>query len=103
MNQSNAIEQETIIHVTKHAKKRFKQRLGFPKSAHNKSALRAYKNGFTDSHARGKAKLFLRKLAANNQKAKNLRVHGEFVYIFEGTTLITIFGLPRGIRKDFYH
>ncbi|CAA6803337.1 MAG: Unknown protein [uncultured Thiotrichaceae bacterium] len=101
MNQSNSIEQEPPIRVTKHAMKRFKQRLGLPKSAHKKSALRAYKDGLADDHARGKAKLFLRKLASNNNK-NILRVYGEFVYIFDETTLVTVFGIPRGIRKDFF-
>jgi hypothetical protein len=92
-----------LITVTNHAEKRFKERLGLPKSACQKHAQIAYDEGFKHEDARGKAKRYLDKLFLEHRNANAMRVYGEFVYLFTGETLITVLNLPKSVRGGFKH
>ena len=87
--------------VTNHAAKRFKQRVGLPKAACQRHAEKAFSEGFSHAEARGSAKRYLDKLFLEHRKANNLRVYGQFVYLFAGTVLVTVINLPRKIRGGF--
>ena len=90
-----------MVIVTKHAKKRFKQRVGLPKRICLANAEKAFTVGFRHCDARGKAGRYLDKLFLEHRTANNLRVYGQFVYVFKGNLLITIVGLPKSVRKGF--
>lgn len=89
------------ITVTKHAIKRFKQRVGLPKSACQKQAELAYRNGISHGDVTGNARKFLDKLFLIHRSANQLRVYGEHVYLFAGTTLITVMHLPNNLKNAF--
>lgn len=91
---------EKVI-ITKHAKDRFKERLGIPKRACLKQAEKAYNEGYCHSQAKGKAKRFLDGLFLKYKTANNLKVFNGFVYIFIKNTLITVIPLPKNMIKGF--
>lgn len=89
---------DTSIHVTNHAKKRFKRRVGLPKAACQKHAEKAYTHGVTHAETRGRSKRYLTRIFLQHRNANQLRVYGQFVYVFNNTVLITIMHLPKTVR-----
>lgn len=87
-----------VVSVTNHAKKRFKQRLGLPKSACLKHAQTAFDEGVTHAEAKGRAKRYLDKLYLQHENANAIRVYGEFIYLFAGHVLVTVIAVPRSVR-----
>jgi len=87
------------VKVTNHAQKRFKQRLGLPKTACRKHAQLAYDKGSKHSDAKGKAKRYMDKIFLDHHNANQMRIYGEFIYLFDKTTLITVMAIPHGIKK----
>lgn len=87
------------INLTSHAKKRLKKRLGLPKSALIKAAQTAFDVGVNHSDTKGSAKRYLTHLFFKNKTATNLRVYGDFVYVFCGLTLVTVHQLPLKYRN----
>lgn len=86
------------VQVTAHARKRMKSRLGLPKSAIQRLADTAFESGHQHKDARGKAKRYLDRLFLLQKSATNLRVYGDFVYVFCDQTLVTVFQLPHNCR-----
>jgi hypothetical protein len=94
----------TDIVLTNHAKKRLKQRLGLPKSACERAAQSAFDTGHKHSDAKGKARRYLDHLYLlylQYEKANNIRVKGQHVYLFSGNVLVTVLNLPRSISRGF--
>lgn len=81
--------------VTKHAERRIRQRLGINKSAADRTAEKALRNGITHAEANGKLSRHLDGIYLLNYKPNNLRVYNHSVYLFNGTTLITVLPLPK--------
>ena len=94
---------QSIVKVTNHAKKRFKQRLGLPKSACQTHAQIAFDKGFKHTDAKGRARRYLDKTYFEYRTATQMRVYGEYLYLFCGHTLITVFILPKRLRGGFRH
>lgn len=84
--------------VTNHAAKRLKQRLGLPKKAVLRIADKAYQEGWTHADARGRLKRYLDGLYLAEEKATDMRIHGNFIYLFHGNILITVLNLPKNLR-----
>ncbi len=103
MNSTSLVSEELqmAVIVTNHAAERIKKRLGLPKKTCQTHAQAVYENGFKLADAKGRAKRYLYKLFCYSKKANQLRVYGEFVYIFTGSTLITVLNLPKGMRTGF--
>ncbi len=87
------------VRVTNHAMKRFKQRVGLPKSACQRHAERAFAEGLTHAEVKGRAKRYLDHLYLQYGTANQIRVYGQFVYIFCGVVLVTVLGLPKSMRR----
>tara|TARA_R110000851_G_scaffold324025_1_gene491082 strand:+ start:426 stop:722 length:297 start_codon:yes stop_codon:yes gene_type:complete len=87
--------------LTNHAKKRFKERVGLPKRAIQRYANMAFSDGVCHGDVSGGAHRYLTCLFFKKKTATSLRVYGGFVYIFNGTTLITVHDLPQKYRKTF--
>ena len=87
--------------VTTHAAKRFKQRVGLSKKACQAQAERAMESGYSHADAKGRAKRSLDKLFLEHRTANNIRVYGEHVYLFAGSTLVTVLNLPKSVRGGF--
>ncbi len=81
--------------VTHHAEKRIRQRLGINKSAVDRTAEKALQYGITHAETKGKLSRHLDGIFLLNYKPTNLRVYNHSVYLFNGTTLITVLLLPK--------
>lgn len=91
------------INVTKHAEKRIKQRVGLPRSAVKRHAKIAYRKGRTRKEVKGMAGRYLDKIFLKYRTANNLRIYGEFIYIYCDYDLVTVLNLPKRFRsKTFY-
>ena len=85
--------------VTDHSIKRTKSKLGISKKLADKNAQKALAFGITHAEAKNGLKKFLDKLYLSNGAANNVRVYHHYVYLFHGSTLITIINLPRNLCK----
>lgn len=83
------------VNVTRHAEKRAKQRLGLPRSAVRRMAHKAYFEGARHEETEGRTRAFLDALyLMPDNSVDTVRVHGEFIYLFAGRTLITVLRIP---------
>ncbi len=83
------------VNVTRHAEKRAKSRIGLNKKSAYKNAEKAFKYGIRHSETSGRLNRYISSLFFNNTNANNIRIYGEFVYIFCGETLVTVMDLPQ--------
>ena len=80
--------------VTKHAAKRMKERAGIPKKALKRNAELALECGYKHSQVKGGLKRWMDGIFLGNRRANNMRVYGNKLYIFNNSTLITVFNIP---------
>lgn len=85
--------------VTEHSKKRGKERLGLNNKAFEKTALKALENGITHKEVKGKLNRYLNAEYLKHKKANAMRIYNEFIYFFQGSTLITVIPLPNCYKK----
>lgn len=76
--------------ITKHAKKRLKQRQGVNKGDLNKIVRRALAEGIKHCEAKGRLRSWMDSEYLKYQTANNCRYYAHKLYIFSGTKLITI-------------
>lgn len=86
--------------VTKHALRRMKERCGLPKKACGRLATTALNLGIPHGSLRGRLRKHVDYLVLSHAgRTSEIRVYGEFVYLFAGTTLITVLPLPNAHKK----
>ena len=83
------------VYVTIHAKKRLKQRVGLPKSACQRHAQKAFDNGRCHQDVRGSLKRYLDHLFLSHKTANEIRIYGQFIYLFANTNLMTVLHVPK--------
>lgn len=82
--------------ITKHSKKRCKERLGLSKNCINKKAELALKYGIHYYDATGKLKRYIGYLyESHDRDARNIIIYNRDVYIFRNNILLTIFHAPK--------
>ena len=82
------------VTVTKHSVKRTKDRVGLSKKLAEKNAQRALECGLTHAETKSGLRRYIDKLYLTEHNGNNIRIFHRYVYIFHGTTLITILPLP---------
>lgn len=87
------------VHVTDHAHKRSKQRLGLNAEAADRMAMKAWLAGLQHHDTTGALNRYLSKLYWQHKNANNVRLYGEHVYVFCHQTLVTILTLPNRFKK----
>lgn len=85
--------------VAKHATERADERMGLSPEPFRKMAGKAFKDGITHAQANGAFKRYLTRIYLAKRNANNLRVYGEFVYLFHGEILITVYNLPNEFKE----
>lgn len=83
-----------MVHITKHATKRGKERLGLQKQSIERNAARAYQCGLRHSETSGSLKRYLDSLYLKDRTANAIRIYGGYVYLFRSEKLITVLYLP---------
>lgn len=76
--------------ITKHAYKRAKERMGINKNALNRIAVKAFHRGLKYSDVNGKIKEVFEILYNTEKTANNVRIYGEFIFIFADNRLLTV-------------
>ena len=89
-----------MANITRHAKKRFKQRLGVHKGDANKNAKKALKYGIRHCDTEGSLNRYMTALFFRNRTANNIRIWNGSVYLFSGEKLITVFHVPKKYVDD---
>ena len=86
------------VTITNHAFERCKERAGWNKKVAKKMANRAFIKGISHKDTRGRLNKYITSLWRYNKNAGNVKVYGEFVFIFAGETLITVHALPNNLK-----
>lgn len=84
--------------ITQHAKQRMKERCGFNKKTAERMAKKAFYEGITHAQTKGKLNKWITSLYFKNEKANNIRLHGENAYLFCGETLVTVIPVPANLK-----
>ena len=89
--------------LTKHGKRRIKQRANIGKSDKKVKnvAKKALERGYRHNETKGSLNKYITSLYFKNQEANNIRIYNNFVWIFVHTKLITVFPLPTKFKENF--
>ncbi len=91
-----------MVAISTHAKKRMKKRLGLPKKALLKMAQKVFDEGIRHKDLKGKAKKYCDYLFLSYETANNIRIYGEYVYLFgHNNCMITTFEIPQQHKRLF--
>ena len=85
--------------TTEHAIERAKDRCGLNKSAAKRMSDRVLIIGKTHGDFSGAFKKYLDKLYFKYKTANNMRVYGQYIYLFNGNLLMTILNKPSKFRS----
>lgn len=87
------------MNTTVHAERRVRKRVGVPKKAVDTLRDIAFDKGVAHSQATGRLRKYFDFLWSHNRTADNIRIYGNFVWVFCGDVLVTVHALPREHQK----
>jgi hypothetical protein len=87
------------MQVSNHATDRMSERCGLNKKSSERLSKLALENGISHNDTVGSLNRYLTKLFFYNKTANNIRIHGEYVYIFCDDILITVIPLDNKYKK----
>lgn len=87
------------MHLTQHSVERGSERTGLNPKAFQRLAGIALERGRRPAEFRGRFRRFLDGLYLRERNADNVRVHGEYVYLFHGDVLITVIPVPHKLKN----
>ena len=88
------------VNITKHAKKRMKERCGLNEKSSDRLAERAYDNGLKHSDLNGNLKKWVDGLYLKYQTGNQIRLYGDKAFIFHNAILITVIQIPSNLVKE---
>lgn len=86
--------------ISNHAKQRMKERCGFNKKTQERMAWKAFEDGITHAQTKGKLNKWVTSLYFKNKKADNIRLYGDYAYIFCKETLVTVITIPTSLKRN---
>lgn len=87
------------MRVSRHADRRIRERVGIPRSAVKRMAAKARAEGVRRQDTQGSLRRYLDALYHYNEEADAIVVYAEKVWIFSGTTLITVLDLHQRYKN----
>ena len=87
------------MQVSNHATDRMSERCGLNKKSSERLSKLALENGISHNDTVGSLNRYLTKLFFYNKTANNIRIYGEYVYIFCDDILITVIPLDNKYKK----
>ena len=87
------------MNMSNHANERISERCGLNKKSSERLSKLALENGISHNDTSGSLNKYISSLYFCNEKANNIKIYGEYVYIFVGTVLITVIPLPNKYKK----
>ena len=85
--------------MTRHGERRTRERLGIPRSAVNRMADKALREGIHRTETHGSLRRYLDSLYHYDESANNIRVYSEKVWIFSEDKLITVLDLHQRYKN----
>jgi len=82
------------VKVTHHGMQRIKDRVGLSKKIADKLAEKVLCNGIKHCDTKGSIKKFLDALYFSHEKANNIHIYNQKIYLFRNEILITVLDLP---------
>lgn len=90
---------EDKIEVSRHAYERLHERCGLSRKAATSMAEKAFYTGMKHSDTRGQINRWITSLYFNNKNANNIRLYGNFAYIFCNKILVTVLEIPNNLKN----
>ena len=87
---------EDKIEVSRHAYERLH---GLSRKAATRMAEKAFYTGMKHSDTRGQINRWITSLYFNNKNANNIRLYGNFAYIFCNKILVTVLEIPNNLKN----
>ena len=87
------------MNMSNHATDRMSERCGLNKKSSERLSRLALENGISHNETSGSLNKYISSLYFYNEKANNIKIYGEYVYIFVGNVLITVLPLPNKYKK----
>ena len=92
-------QQEDKIEVSRHAYERLHERCGLSRKAATRMAEKAFYIGMKHSDTKGQINRWITSLYFNNKNANNIRLYGNFAYIFCNKILVTVLEIPNNLKN----
>lgn len=92
-------QQEDKIEVSRHAYERLHERCGLSRKAATRMAEKAFYIGMKHSDTKGQINRWITFLYFNNKNANNIRLYGNFAYIFCNKILVTVLEIPNNLKN----
>ena len=90
---------EDKIEVSRHAYERLHERCGLSRKAATRMAEKAFYIGMKHSDTKGQIYRWITSLYFNNKNANNIRLYGNFAYIFCNKILVTVLEIPNNLKN----
>lgn len=90
---------EDKIEVSRHAYERLHERCGISRKAATRMAEKAFYIGMKHSDTKGQINRWITSLYFNNKNANNIRLYGNFAYIFCNKILVTVLEIPNNLKN----
>lgn len=90
---------EDKIEVSRHAYERLHERCGLGRKAATRMAEKAFYIGMKHSDTKGQINRWITSLYFNNKNANNIRLYGNFAYIFCNKILVTVLEIPNNLKN----
>ena len=84
--------------ITEHARMRLKDRCGIDRINFIPMAKTALENGITRKECYGQLREYLDVLSSRHRKGNCIRLFGEYIFVFRGSLLITVFTIPNYLK-----
>lgn len=88
-------KEDDVVYITDHAFQRMKERHGWNKKTAIRMMKKVYDDGLTLKDVKGKtASWIFETICSNDSKSDEIRIYGDYVYIFNKKTLLTSYRIP---------
>lgn len=88
--------------ITNHAKLRMKKRCGLNKKSMERMATKALESGVRHKDTIGALNRWISGLYLQELNANNVRLYGEYAFLFHFDTLITVIEIPNRFKGNKY-
>ena len=88
-----------MVHVTRHAKKRLKERSGLQKGSMARISEKAFTQGINYGDTKGRLRKWIAKVDFDSG-TKMTKLYGDTLYLFDDNRLVTILQVPADLARD---
>lgn len=87
--------EDDTIYISEHAMQRLKERNGWNKETAMRMLQKVYDKGKRGNEIKGYLSKWIKDKVANNNKGDYYILYGEFLYVFNYKTLVTVMNVPK--------